>query len=251
MSNTVYQMSSNDGSFTGPIPVKAAVLIAAGAFFALDSAGRAVPADDATAQVIGGSASTEADNTAAGAADGDVKVYGELITYTCDNSATNPLTDADILKPCYLEAENVVRRDRTANQPCAGIFLGFDGGYPMVRMAPGHAGLPVGGHDADGATLLAHQSGGAFSNLGAAGAATFVLPPARPGLEFHFAVKVAQQLRIDPAGTETIEVPSTAAQGAAGKYLWADAIGEFIHIRCLVAGAWAVVSSAGTWTIEA
>jgi hypothetical protein len=252
MSNPVYQMTTTDGSFTGPLPVKAAVLIAAGAFFGVDSAGRAVPADDATAQRIAGRATAEADNTAVGAVDGDVTVYAERLTYSCENSATDPVTAADVLNPVYLESENVIRRTRTsANQPVAGIFLGFDGTDPLVQIVPGLTGAAVGMHDADGATLLAFQSGALITNLGAAGAATFVLPAAVPGLEFRFAVKVAQQLRIDPAGTETIEVPSTAAQGAAGKYLWADAIGEFIHIRCLVAGAWSVVNFAGTWTIEA
>lgn len=252
MSNNAYATSTSSGEYTQGIPVKAAVLILAGALFAVDSSGRAVNVDDATAVAIAGRATAEFDNTAAGAADGDVKAYAERLTYKLANSATNPVSAADILRPVFAEDPGTIRRNRTsANQPAAGILLGFDGAFPIVQIVSGLTGAPVGAHDADGATLLAAQSGAVFSNLGAAGAATFVLPPAVPGLEFNFAVKVAQQLRIDPAGTETIEVPSTAAQGAAGKYLWADAIGEFIHIRCLVAGAWAVVSSAGTWTIEA
>lgn len=246
-----YQMSEQDGTYTQPIPVKAAVTIPAGAFFAVDSSGRAVPANDATAVRIAGRAPTEYANTADGAADGDLTVVAERRAYTVENSATDPVAAADILNVVYLESHNIIRKTRTSlNQPAVGIFLGFDGTYPIVELLGGVRGLPVGYHDADGATVLAAQTGDLITNLGAAGAAVFALPAAVPGLEFNFAVKVAQQLRIDPSGTETIELPSTAAQGAAGKYLWADAIGEFVRLRCLVAGTWSVVAAAGTWTHE-
>src|SRR5690606_25911799 len=78
--------------------------------------------------------------------------------------------------------------------------------------------------DADGATLTAAQSGSVVTNLGAAGAATFALPAATVGLEFLFYVLAAQELRIDPNGTETIGLPSSGAQQAAGKYIGADAV---------------------------
>lgn len=60
----------------------------------------------------------------------------------------------------------------------------------------------------------------------------------------------AQELRIDPSGSETIALPSTGAQGAAGKYLSADAVGEWVRLLCVKAGQWQVAGYAGTWTAE-
>jgi hypothetical protein len=100
-------------------------------------------------------------------------------------------------------------------------------------------------------TLLAGQSGAVVSNLGAAGAVTLALPPATPGLTFTGVVEAAQQLRLDPNGTETIALPSTGVQGAAGKYLVADALTEKVKLRCITAGTWSVEHFLGTWTAEA
>lgn len=100
-------------------------------------------------------------------------------------------------------------------------------------------------------TVLASESGRSFSNVGAAGAITFAMPPAVPGLKYRFRVGVAQQLRIDPDGTETVSLPSTGVPGAAGKYLVADAIGESVDLECVVAGTWTVFGYTGTWTAEA
>lgn len=104
--------------------------------------------------------------------------------------------------------------------------------------------------DTDGATLTAAQSGAVVSNAGAGAAAAFVLPAALPGMEFIFLVEAAYELRVDPNGTETIALPSSGVQQAAGKYVGADAVGERLHIVCVTAGTWDVVSYAGTWTVE-
>ena len=101
------------------------------------------------------------------------------------------------------------------------------------------------------ATLTAAESGTCYETTGATGAVTVTLPAATPGLEFEFQVAEAQELRLDPDGTETISLPSTGVAGAAGKYLTANAAGESIHIKCFVAGTWAVLGNTGTWTAEA
>lgn len=103
--------------------------------------------------------------------------------------------------------------------------------------------------DANGATLTAALSGGVISNAGAVGEATFVLPAATPGLEFNFLVEAAQELRIDPAGTETVALLN-GAQQAAGLYITANAVGEAIRIACLTAGTWSCLGGNGTWTVE-
>jgi hypothetical protein len=102
-----------------------------------------------------------------------------------------------------------------------------------------------------GDTLLAAESGSIHTNTGAAGTITIVLPAATVGQEFLFFVGAAQQLRIDPNGSETISLPSSGVAGAAGKYLVADAVGETVHLVCCLAGTWAVMGFTGTWSAEA
>lgn len=101
-----------------------------------------------------------------------------------------------------------------------------------------------------GDTLLAAETGSHHSNTGASGTITIVLPAAVAGLEFWFYVGAAQELRLDPNTTETIALPSTGVQGAAGKYLVADAVGEYVRLVCETAGAWLAFPYAGTWTAE-
>lgn len=98
--------------------------------------------------------------------------------------------------------------------------------------------------------LSAANNGTAHTNTGATGATTVTLPPAVVGLHYYFGVGAAQELRIDPDGSETISLPSTGVPGAAGKYLTADAIGETVHLMCVKAGNWAVMGYTGTWAAE-
>jgi len=98
-------------------------------------------------------------------------------------------------------------------------------------------------------TIVANEDNGKiFTNNGASGAITFSLPAATPGQRYRFAVREAQELRIDPNGTETISLPSTGVPSAAGAYIVADAVGETVDIACTEAGTWAVFGFTGTWT---
>lgn len=99
-------------------------------------------------------------------------------------------------------------------------------------------------------TVTTGDNGKTFTNAAAAGAITFALPAATVGLWFRFVVKAAQELRIDPNGTQTISLP-TGVQQAAGKYIGADAVGERISIECVAAGVWETSEGVGTWTAEA
>jgi hypothetical protein len=93
-------------------------------------------------------------------------------------------------------------------------------------------------------------SGYIITNEGASGTAVFALGAAVLGVEITFMVMAAFELRIDPNGTETIALPSSGAQGAAGKYLTADAVGEWVKLVCVKTGQWQVVGYAGTWAHE-
>lgn len=114
----------------------------------------------------------------------------------------------------------------------------------------GRALLDVEAHTAND-TLTTTESGTWHTNTGASGTITITLPAATVGLRYSFAVGAAQQLRIDPNGTETISLPSTGVPGAAGKYLVADAVGENVQLACLIAGNWSVLGYTGSWTSEA
>jgi hypothetical protein len=105
---------------------------------------------------------------------------------------------------------------------------------------------------ATGATVTALQAWGGItvSNKAASGAAVFALPAALPGMRVNAVVEAAQELRLDPNGAETIALPSSGVQGAAGKYLGADAVGENVMLVCLTAGTWSVLNYTGTWTAE-
>ena len=99
-------------------------------------------------------------------------------------------------------------------------------------------------------TVTAAQSGSVISNAGATGAVTFALPAATPGLFFDVLVEAAYELRLDPNGTETIALPSTGVQSAAGKYITADAVTEGLRLVCITSGTWDVLRYTGTWTAE-
>lgn len=100
-------------------------------------------------------------------------------------------------------------------------------------------------------TVTLADSGKTFTTVGASGTVVFAMPAAVPGLRYGFRVGAAQELRIDPDGTEKVSLPSTGVPGAAGKYLTANADGETVYLECTKAGEWTVVGYTGTWTAEA
>lgn len=102
---------------------------------------------------------------------------------------------------------------------------------------------------ADYTIIAGADNGKIFTNEGDAGTQVLTLPPATVGQWYEFVVKAAQQMRIDPNGTETIAL-DTGVQQAAGKYIVADAIGEHIGVRCVKAGEWETFDPTGTWTVE-
>jgi len=102
----------------------------------------------------------------------------------------------------------------------------------------------------DGGNINAAMAGSVVDNTPSGSAATFNLPAALVGMEFYFYVLSAFALRINPDGTETIGLPSSGVQQAAGKYIEADAVGEYVHILCVKAGQWETLDYRGTWTVE-
>lgn len=91
------------------------------------------------------------------------------------------------------------------------------------------------------------DNGKTFTNEGAGGAVTFSLPPATVGQWYRFVAKAAQEIRLDPNGTETIAL-DTGVQQAAGAYITFNAIGERVGIECVKAGEWETFDPVGTIT---
>jgi hypothetical protein len=120
------------------------------------------------------------------------------------------------------------------------------------RIVTLESGVPVTVSDADATVAAADAYRNIHvSNAGASGAVTFALPAALAGMQVTAVVEAAQELRLDPDGTETIALPSSGVQGAAGKYLTANAVGENVSLVCLTDGTWEASNFTGTWTAEA
>jgi len=156
--------------------------------------------------------------------------------------------------PLYSSADGKVSATAVAGCWYIGIALtaAADGAIVEYQSVQPRLATPAVTVAAAGGAITAAQAlAGAFvSNLGAAAEATFTLPAAIPGMRVAAVVQVAQELRLDPNGTETIALPSTGVQGAAGKYLTANAVTETVQLVCLTAGTWDVLDYSGTWTAQ-
>jgi len=112
--------------------------------------------------------------------------------------------------------------------------------------AGGGGDVTIEAHTADD-TLTEAESGSVHTNRGATGVVTLTLPAsAAAGAQFTFCVQEAQQVRVDP-GTAAIRDNSGQT---AGKYKWADAVGECLTVVADSAGDWVTVSKYGVWTEE-
>lgn len=206
--------------------------------------------DTATgANRFGGILVSYVDNASGSA--GDVK--GEVYTDGVFELVGTGFTQASVGLPVYATDNYTITNDPSAS----GVYIGQCVGYVsstkiLVDIDPdGTSPASTVQTKTAAYTVTTGDSGRTFSTAGASGAVTFSMPAAVPGLRYRFRVGAAQELRIDPNGTETISLPSTGVPGAAGKYLTADAAGETVVIECVVAGTWAVFGYTGTWTAEA
>lgn len=107
-------------------PVGAAKKIFAGAMYALNATGYAVPAGTSGAGVARAVAQEQADNTAG--ADGAIAVTGETGVYRFDNSASADLiARADIGATCYVvDDSTVAKTDATGTRKAAGKIVDVD-----------------------------------------------------------------------------------------------------------------------------
>ncbi|HPD45392.1 MAG TPA: hypothetical protein P5279_00195 [Anaerohalosphaeraceae bacterium] len=118
--------------------------------------------------------------------------------------------------------------------------------HTVALPAAAGADVTVKAHTTD-ATLTQAQSGSVHTNAGATGVVTLTLP-ANPAAntQFVFCVQAAQQFRIDP-GLAAIRDNSGQT---AGRYKWADAIGECLTLVADASGDWITAGKYGVWTEE-
>ncbi len=106
------------------IPVAAGVKIYAGSLVMVD-AGFAKPGAASTTAIVAGRAEEFVDNS--GGSDGAVSIQVKRGVFKFKNSATDPVSTADLLKPCYVEDdETVAKTDATATLIKAGQIVGID-----------------------------------------------------------------------------------------------------------------------------
>lgn len=112
-------------------PVAAGKVIYAGAMYAIDASGNAVPAS-ATTGAARAVAVTAADNSAGAA--GAVAVAGERGVFQFNNSAVTAIARADIGAACYLEDDNTVAKTAASGAKTAGTIVDVDDGGVWVRV---------------------------------------------------------------------------------------------------------------------
>lgn len=92
------------------------------------------------------------------------------------------------------------------------------------------------------ATLTGTDSGLCATNLGAAGNITFTLPQALPNREFRFFVAAAHTVTVTPQSADLIRGKTAGQSYAAGT------VGYYIHLVCVVKGAWELEFNIGPFT---
>ena len=114
-------------------------------------------------------------------------------------------------------------------------FIGNNG--TLLRTITGDY-LPI-YHKVANYTIKAQEDGAIFTNLGATGTITFTLPAALSlGLTYRFYTYAAQNIHIDPNGTDGI-----GGAPNVGKYLLLDAQNECVTLKCLSYGGWTIITS--------
>lgn len=248
MAVSANQLITRQAGLRRSAPVLTAVILYEGTLVFIDSAGYAVPTTGTGANRFAGIAIKEYDNSGGASGDLDAELMADGVFELVGTGFSQASVGLDVYA-----TDNYTL---TTAPSASGVRVGRIAEYvssTKVRVQidpnPAHQTSTVQTKTAD-FTLTPGDSGRTFSSAGASGTVVATLPPAVPGLKYRFRVGAAQELRLDPDGTETISLPSTGVPGAAGKYLTANAAGETVDIECVVAGTWAVFGFTGTWTAE-
>ena len=246
MAVTANQLTKRQEGNRQSFPVAASTTIYEGTLAFITATGY-LDDDTATGQNrFAGVALAIADNSAGSAG----AIQGEVYTEGVFELVGSGFSQASVGLSVYATDNYVITTSPSASAVYVGECVGYVSSTKLLVCIDPDGISPVSTTSVKTAdyTVTVGDNGKTFTNTGAAGAVTFAMPAAVAGLKYRFRVGVAQQLRIDPNGTETISLPSTGAPSAAGAYIVADAIGETVDIQCVEAGSWSVFGFTGTWT---
>ena len=246
MAVTANQLTKRQDGNRQSFPVAASTTIYEGTLNFITATGYLDDDTASGANRFAGVALAYVDNGSGSAGDKQGEVYADGVFELVGTG----FTQASVGQPVFATDNYTI----TTSPSASGVYIGESVGYVsstkvLVCIDPdGISPVSTTAVKTADYTVTVGDSGKTFTNTGAAGAVTFAMPAAVAGLKYRFRVGVAQQLRIDPNGTETISLPSTGAPSAAGAYIVADAIGESVDIQCVEAGSWTVFGCTGTWT---
>lgn len=115
-------------------PVAASTVIYAGAMYALDASGNAVPAGTSGSGIARAVAQCQADNSAGAA--GDVLTAGRTGVFRFANSASTDLIDRTCIGAvCYIVADDTVAKTSNSSaRKAAGTVVDVDDGGVWVRI---------------------------------------------------------------------------------------------------------------------
>ncbi len=128
-------------------------------------------------------------------------------------------------------------------------------GVATSRMVSASAGLGffesgrVVSAPADTTVLTAVESRNVITNNGAGGARALTLPTAAAGIDFDFAVTVAQYLRINAAAGDQIQLSGTTS--AVAGYIRSNVVGATVRLVAIDATTWMAIAINNTWTVDA
>lgn len=249
MSVAANQITPRAGDCRNSLPVAASTMIYENTLVFANASGYA---DDDTGSGVNkfvGVSVTQVDNSSGSNGDKNCEFWTEgkfLLT-------GSGFAQTSVGKPVYATDNYTITTTPAADGVPIGVVTGYVSATKVwVELEPQANRVDVDAVAVKTAdyTVLASESGKVFSTVGASGAVTFGMPAATVGLKYRFHVGAAQELRVDPNGTETVSLPSTGVAGAAGKYLTANAAGETVDLECVSAGTWACFGFTGTWTAE-
>jgi len=207
-----------------------------GALLEWNAAGYAQPV--AGGGVFAGLAYEEMDNT--GGADG--AVTGRVYTLGDFEMALSGAAAGDVGRAVYASDDATLTFDGQQ-----AVYVGRVRGVPasgriILRLADAAPAAERIEHRTASFSLTARQSGGVFTNLGAAGAITATLPQNPPeGTVFKFVCMADQALQVAPGAAGGIYVKG--AKQSDNKYAAISDIGDFLHVVADGNGDWVALAS--------
>ncbi len=132
MSLTAGRNTVERGNKTIVLDVKSNTRIYEGAMVALDD-GYAVSANAKATLVVAGRCEAYVDNTGTGGTNGAKQVTVKRGVFAFENDTENPVTNAHLLKECYVLDDCTVTSDST-DTCVAGKVIGFEDGQVFVEI---------------------------------------------------------------------------------------------------------------------